>query len=147
MTGRLSLPVPLRQTGADPFAPVTAFATRFLPLGLAVLMLGVVAPVVHTAGHAHEQMAWHEAHHGTDADGHHHHETTDDHGTEAMPPCPEPMDAHVVCVLNKVSVAGVALPLASEAVPPVGTLGAAAVLAPHGPSVAASRARGPPRLA
>lgn len=65
---------------------------------LAVLIAGgVLAPLMHRAWHAEETVRV-RASHLTEAT-HHHHEAGEDHGTEAVAPCPEPLAADWACVL------------------------------------------------
>lgn len=68
---------------------------------------GLFAPLLHEVEHAAE---WKEARVDHVAAGdHHHHSAADDHGAEALPPCPEPLSADLACVLcHVVSVEAVA---------------------------------------
>lgn len=78
---------------------MTSFRSVIALLLLAALAAGgTVAPVVHGALHA-EETADARAHTEHTGDGHHHHEAGDDHGREALPPCPEPLETHLTCVL------------------------------------------------
>lgn len=78
---------------------MTSFRSVIALLLLAALAAGgTVAPVVHGALHA-EETADARAHTEHTGDGHHHHEAGDDHGQEVLPPCPEPLETHLTCVL------------------------------------------------
>ena len=103
---------------------------------------GTVAPLVHGALHA-EETARTQTHL---ADGHHHHEADDHHGREALPPCPEPLDAHLTCVLfaTGAAVALAEAPIARTTDPVrLGT----EVDAPGPRDQIAHGARGPPAIA
>lgn len=58
---------------------------------------GVLAPAVHEVWHA-EETARLRASHLTDPT-HHHHLSAEEHGTEAVEPCPDPLAADWSCVL------------------------------------------------
>ncbi|HIG73519.1 MAG TPA: hypothetical protein EYQ24_02745 [Bacteroidetes bacterium] len=126
---------------------MTSFRSAIALLLLAALAAGgTVAPVVHGALHAEETVEA-RAHTEHATDGHHHHEAGDDHGQEALPPCPEPLETHLTCVLFAPATAVFSLRRAALVAPSAvplpapwrAALPASDGLAVHGP-------RGPPAL-
>ncbi len=58
---------------------------------------GVLVPTLHRIEHAEEWKEVRVEH--ASADTHHHHAASDDHGVELLPPCPDPLNAAIACVL------------------------------------------------
>lgn len=122
---------------------------RLRPLA-AVLLLAAFAvgglgmPVLHEVAHAGETME--ALAHRADAD-HHHHTALDDHGREALPPCPEALDGDLTCV----PCASVSAAASFEEAAPVPPVDEGAEAAPAPLHVArghegAQTIRGPPAL-
>ena len=57
---------------------------------------GFVAPVLHEMEHVAE---WRQSRAEHASSVHHHHSASDDHDTEALPPCPDPLRIDLTCVL------------------------------------------------
>ena len=110
---------------------------------LAVLTAGgTVAPVVHRVAHAEETAETRERHATAE---HHHHAGASTHGTEVVPPCPEPLADHLLCVLCAAASGAVAMAQRGGAKPePSGTLHTRETFALLPGALMTQGARGPP---
>lgn len=67
-----------------------------LVLLAAFVVGGLIAPVLHEMDHVEQWRQSRAEHRGA---GHHHHAAADDHDSEALPPCPDPVSVDLTCIL------------------------------------------------